>query len=108
VKKLAFILTLAAALSSCGSERTVEQQQPPPAPAPGGGGGAPAQGFAAIQPILQKSCARCHAQAGFIKTEQAFRASASKARVQSGNMPQANSPEAQAFSAQDKAAILAF
>jgi len=77
---------------------------------PGGGGGAPPSEQQAkwdnnVKPIVTANCALagCHATAAFVKSPAAFLASASKARVASGNMPRGR-----VLSAAQKAIIAGF
>lgn len=76
----------------------------------GDGGGQLTEWDTTIKPIIADSCAisGCHAAAGFVKTEAAFRASASKIRITNNNMPVPGSKGADEFSAADKAAVLTF
>jgi hypothetical protein len=91
---------------SCGSGgqryREVPQQQPPGGFGNGGGNGGLGNGgnrggggtvsFTTVKPIIDEQCALsgCHAGAAFLESGPAFKASASRQRISSGNMPRQN------------------
>jgi len=85
------IVTLA--FYGCGTDRVVKEYVPIPAgsggtkipPPIGGGGGGPSYGE--TQALLNTYCVSCHSTAQFMGSEKALRASATKDRVRSGNMP---------------------
>lgn len=89
MKIATFVLALI--LTACGGYETSSEPPagpaplPTPAPTPGPGGGQTS--FADVSRIMTQYCVECHAGAAFTKTEQQFRASSSKARVQNGTMP---------------------
>lgn len=103
-----FTFVLALIISSCGGYETSSEQptgpDPLPTPAPTPGPGGPTS-FADVTKIMNQYCVECHAGAAFTKTEQQFRASSSKARVQNGTMPP---PYASQMDANSKQKFLSF
>lgn len=95
-------------MTSCGGYETSSEPpagpvpQPTPQPTPGPGG---PTSFADVSKIMQQYCVECHAGAAFTKTEQQFRASSSKSRVQNGTMPP---PYATQMDAASKQKFLSF
>lgn len=87
MKVAIFVLALII-MTACGGYETSSQPPagPAPLPTPTPGPGGPTS-FAEISQIMTQYCVECHAGAAFTKTEQQFRASSSKARVQNGTMP---------------------
>jgi hypothetical protein len=63
-----------------------------------------------IKPILADSCALsgCHANAAFVNSGAAFKASKSNIRIGNNTMPVPGSKGAQAFSADDRTKVLAY
>lgn len=94
-------------LTACGGYETSSQPPagtaplptPTPTPTPG------PTSFADVSKIMAQYCVECHAGAGFTKTEQQFRASSAKARVQNGTMPP---PYATQMDATSKQKFLSF
>lgn len=86
MKKIMFFGMMFLSLS-CGApvaDKETPQPVPQPKPTPSPGG---KTSFADAQSIMQSYCAECHANAGFIKSETALKASTAKARVQNATMP---------------------
>jgi mono/diheme cytochrome c family protein len=94
------IMTLSCGAPEADKEPTEPAPQPTPSPTPGG-----RTSFAEAQSIMQSYCAECHANAGFIKSETALKASTAKARVQNATMPP---PYADQMSAADRGKFLNF
>ncbi len=106
MKTILFLIMLAFTFS-CGSPQPepaagVPDPIPQPTPKPGTGSGT---SFAEAQSIMQEYCAECHANAGFLKTEAALKASSAKARVQNSSMPP---PYANPMGAAEKQKFLGF
>lgn len=102
------ILVLTMMITACGGYETTSEPPagpaplPTPTPTPGPGG---PTSFADVSRIMQQYCVECHAGAAFTKSEQQFRASSSKARVQNGTMPP---PYAKQMDAATKQKFLGF
>jgi hypothetical protein len=62
---------------------------------------------ASVQPIVQKSCFRCHNSAPWINDPEKF-ISLAQGRVANGSMPKAGSPEAAAFTPAWKTKLVNF
>lgn len=97
----------------CGAEREVEPKVPVPPPStnpkpPDNGDGDDKDTFADVQPIIQASCARCHASDGFIKSEAGWRASAAQTRTGNASMPPPGTPEARGLSPADRSRLVSF
>lgn len=106
--KIFWIVMLSILANSCGGYETKSEAPaspaPTPNPTPNPGPGTPTD-FAEITRLMSQFCVECHAGAGFTKTEQQFRASSAKARVQNGTMPP---PYATQMDATSKQKFLSF
>jgi hypothetical protein len=73
------------------------------------GGGVGGVSFANVKPIIDEQCALsgCHAGAAFLQSGEAFKASSSAQRINSGNMPRQNRNSGQ-YNDQKKNLLLEF
>lgn len=112
-----FYIYIALILSSCGREVIREVPVPgypapeprpvPPGPSPNPG--APAV-WSEIKPMIDKQCGEgaCHAGAGFMASEAAFKASRSKSEIESGDMPLRFGPNYGTWNDEKKLRIMGF
>lgn len=101
VLKIFSIIAMSIIFYACGaSDGTGTNPPAPPAPPSG-----PAPTFAAVAPIIQANCAKCHNGVKvFAFTEATFKQTKAKDELTSGDMP----PPPATISASDKAALLAY
>ncbi len=95
------LIALALTLTACGSS-DADYGDKAPAPPP-----AADPEFAAIQPVIERACGKCHNGTVHplrFTSAAAFKGSKAKARLTAGTMP----PAPATISAEDKAALLAF
>lgn len=83
---------------------------PPPTPPPGPPEPKPVVWAGDIQNLVKQNCALsgCHAGAGFVTTEGAFKASAAAQVISNGRMPPRYSPNYESWSDEKKLRILKF
>lgn len=107
---LLFVLSFFIAVGCGAPEREVTPKPsfPAPIPSPAPDPGGQDISFAEVQPIIQASCARCHASDGFIKSEAAWRGSAARTRTANSSMPPPGTAEARGLSAADRQKLVSF
>jgi hypothetical protein len=99
-----FLFITGCGLDPSGSENVTPPAGPAPRPVP------KAPSWTLVEPVVKEQCALsgCHAGAAFVQSGAAFKASAAKKRIESGNMPKQSSPNYPLYNTSKRDLMLAY